>query len=184
MKITLDRVALKELIDTDPNFELELKAAVISEVGRRFFEKDSVRIIKEADKELFDQALRSFQGEQDILLLVQQALTAYLTKRDSSYYSSVSLSTEARQTLDRYVELGIERVLRDASGKVEAAFTASIQKQLDLKLNDKEIEERIEKRVNRLVDAEIDRRVNEKVAERLAQLSEAMHLAATNVAGA
>lgn len=49
MRITLDRVALKELIDNDPGFHLELKPAVISEVARRFFEKDSKRIIAQAD---------------------------------------------------------------------------------------------------------------------------------------
>ena len=174
MKITLDRVALKSLIDSDPDFELELKAAVITEVGRRFFEKDSDRIIKNADKELFDKALRSFQGEQDLLHLVQRALTAYLTKRDSSYYSSVTLSDDARKTLDSYVAMGKERALRDASSRVDAEFTASIQKQVEAKLNDKEIEERIEKRVNRLVDAEIDRRVDERFRERLATLGAAL----------
>lgn len=49
MRITIDRVALKELIGNDPGFHLELKAAVISEVFRRFFEKDSKRIIAQAE---------------------------------------------------------------------------------------------------------------------------------------
>jgi len=32
MRISLDRVALKSLIDADPQFELDLKAAVVTEV--------------------------------------------------------------------------------------------------------------------------------------------------------
>lgn len=167
MKITLDRVALKALIDADPEFELELKRNVIAEVGRSFFEKDAKRVIAAAEPELFAQALKGLQDDEDLSGFVHRALTASLTARSDDYYRRLKIAPDVRKLIDDAVAEAKQRIVYDAASQISKAYGDAIQKAVDEKLSASDMDERIEKQVNRLVDQEIERRAQEKFEARM-----------------
>lgn len=157
MKITLDRVALRALIDADPEFELELKAAVISEVGRRFFEKDAKRVISAAEPELFAQALKALQDDEDQAFLVRRSLADAVVTR-GSWSTPPRVSPEVQAQITNLVEIEKERLTQAAATAISKGYSDVIQKAVDEKLSASDIDALIEKRVNRLADEEIERR--------------------------
>jgi len=170
VKLTLDRIALKTLIDADPEFAFELKAAVISEVGRRFFEKDANRVIAAAEPELFAKAVQALQNDTDAARRVRDALTASLTEREPGWSGRVKLTAEAQRVIDGHVAARKGSIVAEASSQISAAYGEAIQKAVDDKLATTNIEELIAKRVDRLVEREIDERANEKFRARMAEL--------------
>jgi len=162
--ITLDRRALKALIDADPDFQLQIKNNVIAEVGRRMFEKDAKKIIAQAQPELFAEALIAFQANVDINTMVALALKEHLTVRDSNWYGRVKLSDETKKLIDAAVDKAKHAAITAAVAPIDA----EIQKRIQQRLDAMKIDERIEKRVDRLVEEEIERRAHEKFKERWA----------------
>ncbi|RWN60185.1 hypothetical protein [Mesorhizobium sp.] len=165
--ITLNRTALKALIDADPEFALQLKNNVIAEVGRRFFEKDAKRVIAAAEPELFAKALNSLQQEKDLTILVQKALDAAVTVKDRDWYARVRLSDEVQKLIVEAVERTKQRAIQDATMQVGNAYSEAIQKAVDAKLATTNVDELIEKRVNRLVEVEINKLAQEKFEQRM-----------------
>ncbi|ESX17850.1 hypothetical protein X766_15670 [Mesorhizobium sp. LSJC255A00] len=172
--IIINRTALKALIDADPDFELQLKGAVIAEIGRRFFEKDAKRVIAAAEPELFAHALNSLQQDHEILVLIQKALTASIVHRDQGYWNRVKLTPEIQKLINEAVENTKRRAIQDASMQVGNAYSAEIQKAVDARLSKANVEELIAKRVDRLADEYINARANELFNARVAKLKEAM----------
>jgi hypothetical protein len=162
MKITLDRLALKALIDEDPSFELDLKAAVLAEVGRRFFEKDAKRVIEAAEPALFKQALAALQEDADLRGKIAQVLSAGLVEREPGYYGKMRLTGEAKTTLDQAVAAIKQRMMTDATNSIETATRDLIAQKVKAAMEDSNIEERIDRRVNALVDKEIEERATAK----------------------
>jgi hypothetical protein len=162
MRITLDRLALKALIDEDPGFELDLKAAVLSEVGRRFFEKDAKRVIAEAEPALFKQALAALQEDADLRGKIAHVLSSGLVERTPGYYGSLRLTGDAQKTLDQAVAEIKQRMMADATNSIEAAARELVAQKVKAAMEDSNFDERIERRVNALVDKEIEERANAK----------------------
>jgi uncharacterized membrane-anchored protein YjiN (DUF445 family) len=171
-KITLDRVALKALIDADPDFELELKASVLSEVGRRFFEKDAKRVIAEAEPTLFRMAVSALQSDEDARELVNRALKDALTVR--SQWSTVTVKPEVQKEITALVAQLQDKAVRDAAASVERVFSKAIEDRLKEVMANPEIDARIEKRVNRLADEEIERRAREHFNRLKAKIESAL----------
>lgn len=174
MKITLDRLALKQLVDADPEFELDLRNAVISEIGRRFFEKDAKRVISAANPELFAQALKGLQEDEDLSGLVQHALTASLTVRNDDYYRRLKISPDVKKLIDDAVAEAKQRIVSDATIQIIAAYSDAIKRAVEEKLSASDIDDRIEKRVNRLADEEIERRAKEHFGKLKALIERAL----------
>ncbi|RUU78220.1 hypothetical protein [Mesorhizobium sp. M7A.F.Ca.MR.362.00.0.0] len=172
--ITLNRTALKALIDADPEFELQLKNNVISEVGRRFFEKDARRVIAAAEPELFAQALKGVQHDHEIVEKIKVALSAAIVQRDQNYWTKVKLTPAIQKLIDEAVIEVKNRAIRSALDTVTTEIGTRIQETLAHNLELLSVDERIQKRVDRLVDAEIDRRAEEKFKARMAGLRAAM----------
>lgn len=168
--ITLNRVALKALIDADPEFELSLKNAVLSEVGRRFFEKDAKRVIAAAQPELFKKALDAFQANSDINTMVQIALESYLTVRDNNWYSRPKISDETKKLIAEAVTTAKNNAIAAAILPVHDEIKNRVQEKIDAT----NIDERIEKRVDRLIEEEIERRAEERFKVKMARVREAM----------
>jgi len=174
MIISLDRNALKELIDKDPDFELSLKSAVISEVGRRFFEKDSAKVIRAASPELFDQVVAAMRQHEDLHDLVKDALNKSLVERRIPYSATVSLTTEAAAHLKERVEALKSEALRNAANDVGRLYDELVRAAVDARASDARIEESVEKRVNRLTEEEINRRVDARVKAHFAEMQDAL----------
>lgn len=158
MKITLDRLALLELVKSDPQFELELKANVISELGRRFFEKDAAKIIAASSPELFKKALESLQSAADVTNAVTKALEAHLVTRGSNWNYTSSASPVTRALIDSEITKAKSAVELAISQGFNSLVAAAVQKATE----DGRLEGLIDARVNRLVDEEVNRRVVEK----------------------
>lgn len=174
MKITLDRVALKALLDNDRDFEFELQAAVTSEIVRRFFDKDAKRVIAAASPELFAKVVKAVQESTDMVRIVNDALEASLINRTTGWSASVTIKDDTRRVINEQVERSKALILNDATAAVTNAYGNAIEKALATKLDPEEIDRRVNNRLERLLDAEIDRRVNEKLNERIAALNAAL----------
>lgn len=162
VKITLDRPALAAYIDNDPDFKLELNAAILSEIVTKFFSKDAARIIRESDRDLFDKAVSAFREDDYVQEQVREALKKAIVNR--SWGSSVPALSPEIQSL---IKDGQARALAGIEADLGTKALAKAQEVLpDVMAT---IEERIQKRVNRRVDehisAEVDRRVNVRLAE-------------------
>lgn len=172
--ISLDRNALKSLIDSDPVFALDLKNAVISEVGRRFFEKDYKRVVAAADPELFAKALAVFKEDKAIGELVQEALKNALTHVSDNYYRTLKLRPEVQKLIDDTVIARKEFLINDASAKISAAFDERVKERVEAILTTTDIDAKIEKRAEMFVNSEINRRAEEMFKKRMADLKEMM----------
>lgn len=174
MIISLDRKALKALIDADPQFELDLKNAVVSEVGRRFFEKDAKRVIAAAEPELFAMALAAIQGNEDLAGITKKALEESITHRDSSWYGRAQVKPETKACIEQFVAERKVAVVAEASNAISIAFSEQVKKSVETYLALTNIDELIEKRAARLVETEINRMVDERFKARMADIKAMM----------
>ncbi|SKB63041.1 hypothetical protein [Sphingopyxis flava] len=166
MKITLDRKALRALVDDDPEFELELKSALLSELGRRFYEKDARRLLEVAQPELLSAVMRAVQEDSDIQGKIEHALQARLVRRSSDWYSRFQPSPEVKAEIQKLVDAHKSAVIDDAVAQISKAYSDAIAKAVA----DVDVESRIEKRVNRLTDEEINRRAKEMFDAKMAEM--------------
>lgn len=164
--ITLDRRAMHALIDSDPDFTLSLKGAVLTEIARKFFEKDVRRIIAAAEPEMFAKALAALQKDADVAELVRRALTQAVIERPSGPWSNNTLTAEMRDAVAREVA----RVQDAAAAKAVADVGRQIEARVLARLAELNTDERIEKRVERLTEDHINKRVDERFRQRLADL--------------
>lgn len=172
--ISLDRNALKSLIDSDPVFALDLKNAVISEVGRRFFEKDYKRVVAAADPELFAQALKVFKEDKAIADLVQEALKGAMTHIPDGYYRTLKVRPEVQKLIDDTVASRKEYLVNDASAQISKAFDDKVKERVEALLTATDIDAKIERRAEMFVNGEINRRAEEMFKKRMADLKEMM----------
>ncbi|MBD9544296.1 hypothetical protein IB276_33155 [Ensifer sp. ENS04] len=168
--LTLNRPAVASLIEQDPDFAFELKIAVVSEVVRKFIERDARRIIKDADPELFAKALEAFRQDADIFTIITQTLTAQLTTKPADYWSKARLSDETKKLVEEQVALLKERTIREAAGEIAKPYREAIEKAVADKLAPANLDELVEKRVAFITNQHIDKLVNERVNQRLADL--------------
>lgn len=172
-KITLDRVALRALVEADPEFELELKAAVLSEIAKRFYEKDAAKMIEAAEPALFKAALKALQESKDVATQVAEALTARLVEPNRYSYHP-KLSPALKKQIDEMTEIEIAKVTAQAQVRIQAAYSTAIEAAVEAKLSDPLVDDRISKRVERLADEEINRRVAVAVEAKLAAIRAAV----------
>jgi hypothetical protein len=159
VKITLDRPALAAYIDADPDFKIELNAAILSEVVTKFFSKDMDRIIRESDRALFDKAVLALKDETLLQKAIQQGLTKYVASRG---WGSTTLTPEAKTLIQE----GINKALTEIQSGLTLKALAKAEEVLPAVLDS--LDERIEKRLARKLEESIDNIVDRKVNERLA----------------
>lgn len=170
MIISLDRNALRDLIDKDEEFELSLKSAVLSEIGRRFFAKDAARIIREADSEIFDKLMAAMKRDEDITELVRAALSKAFTQYSGGWNRKVDLTPD----LQHLIQTEVDKAKTSVEARVSREFSEVIEKKLIERLDAFELDKRLDRRISRLTEEEIDRRAQAKFEERWAQVKEAM----------
>jgi hypothetical protein len=168
--ISLDRNALKSLIADDEQFALDLKAAVISEIARRFFDKDAKKIIAAAEPELFHKALDAYQDNVDIQAKVEQVLNTAVVRRETAYYNRIKLTPEMERALEQQAQEIRLTIAAKAANDFEAAYSQAIKTAVDKKLEAEQLEQRIENRIRMLVTQEIARLAEAKFQARLADL--------------
>lgn len=165
--ITLSRPALAHLIESDPEFALSLKGAVLTQIGLRYFEKDVRRVIAAAEPEMFAKALKALQDDKDGIALVRSALEQALVQRPDNWGSRITLTEKMKSLITEEVERIRDRAVRDAIETVNQDISDRVHKHLaDLNTDD-----RIERRVDRLTDAYINEQVDKRFKERLAALA-------------
>lgn len=177
MKISLDRTALRMLIESDPNFELQLKTAVISEVTRRFFEKDSDRVIRAADPALFDQALKALQRDEDMVGQINHALRNRLLERSTSFFAIQKLSPDLAKVLNDATAAIRQKAVDDATVGISDAINAAVTNKVAEIMGSDEVNDRIEKRTNRLVNEYVEKKVGELFQARMADVRAAFEKA-------
>lgn len=165
--ITLDRNALKMLIDSDPEFSVSLKGAVLGQIGLRYFEKDVRRIIAAAEPEMFAKALSALQQDEDARAILKKTLTEAVVQRTDSWTGTVSLTEKVKQMIADEVSRIRDKAVHDAIATVNADIADRVHKHLaDLNSDD-----RIERRVSRLTDDYINGEVKRRFDQRLAELA-------------
>jgi len=172
VSISLNRQALHDLIDKDPEFSLELKQAVLAEVARRIFEKDFKKVIAECGPELFREAVAATQANANFSNLIQKALNSSIV--DPGPYYNPTLKTEVREKLNQAVATEKNKLMANAAAELSIAFATTIQNAVDKIVADYSVEDRIEKRITRLTNEAIDKMVDDKVNARLADIKAAL----------
>lgn len=167
--IKLDRIALRSLIDSDPDFKLELQRAVLSEVVTNLFEKDIRKILEVGDKAFLKQVCEAAADEGRIIDTIKKRFDEFLADRSGSTYwdKRVKLSAEGQKIVDQALEDAMTRVTAKISGTISAGATEA----LDKFTASRSLEERIEKRVNRLTEDHINAEVDRQVKARLAAIA-------------
>ena len=160
VQISIDRPALAKLIADDPQSELNLKTAVLSEVARRFFDRDKDRIISSLHPALFAGALAALREEGAIIKAVKDALEKAMVARDP-YRTLSSLSPQAKRVVDAEVARLQAKLLDD----VEKAFAGVVSRKVE------EVAQTIETRLSdKIIAQEIDKAVRRRVSEQLAKI--------------
>lgn len=164
--ITLDRRALLALINSDPEFALSLKKAVLSTIAERFFEKDVNRIVAAVEPVMFAKALATLQADEDGVALVRRALREAVIIRPGAWGTGVKLN-------DDMLQLVTEEVARLRNRAIEAAVAnvgKEIQDRVEKALVELSLDDRIERRVARLTDEYVNAEVKKRFDQRLAAL--------------
>ena len=156
MKIQLDAKALRALVDSDPEFEAEIKRAVIGQ------------ILKTWSFEAVEKTVSEMKNE------VEAIAAAYAQKHVKRVYAPAGvgfsrgnrLTDEAREA----IEIATER-------RVRAEFDAACQEAIDAarrELDDglnggpKSLRERIEDRIDQRITGDIAREITHRVNKRVA----------------
>lgn len=170
--ISLNRQALHDLIDKDPEFNLELKNAVLAEVARRIFEKDFKRVIEQSGPDLFRQAVAAVQADHNIQILVTKALNSAIV--DPGQYYNPTLKPDVRARINEAVEAEKNKVITTATAELAFVFDNRAKEVVKKWSDEVELNDRVEKRVNRLTEEAINKMVDEKVEARLAEIKRAL----------
>lgn len=170
--ITLNRQALLELVEKDPEFRLELNQTVLSQIVQKFFEKDIKRIVTKIEPALFTAAVEAMQQSEDLATLVRETLQAAITVRSNSW-SNPRLSDQFKAEITYAADQVRDKLLASVNADFEKMYSAKIEEVISRRMNAENIEARIDNRMERLMEAEIERRVSAKLTERLAAIQAA-----------
>lgn len=165
--IKIDRPALHALIANDPDTKLELTHAVVSEIVRKVFDKDIARLVREAEKPLFERALEALQKDKDVGDLLQKRMADMLITRSGyNYQPTPAVAKMLAETQEEALQN-----LRDTVGQLLNNFvTENAERILNERLEADNIDERIAKRVDRLMTDEVNKRVDAALAEKMAAI--------------
>lgn len=168
--IKLDRVALRALIEGDPDFKLELQRSVLAEVVENLFQKDIRKILEIGDKAFLRSIAEAASENETIMASIYEQLDKMLVERSSDGYwkKRVVLSKELQGIVDEAVAEARQRVSLTVSGQLAEQAKSSIEKFLE----SDGLEERVNKRVARLTEEHINAEVDRQVKDRLAKIAE------------
>lgn len=167
--IQLNAAALTRLIDSDPEFGIQLKKVVLGEIVRGFFRKDMTKIIAELEPQMFQMAIVTLQGDEDGAALVRKALNESVVKRDASWAGRVTPTKQMRELIADEATKARNRAVAAATTEFNDQIAAKVAEYLA----EMEVEGRVEKRVERLTNEYIERMVDKRFKERLAELAKA-----------
>lgn len=168
--IKLDRPAVLDLIDKDPEFKFELSNAVVSEVIRKVFEKDMARLLKEVDPELFQKAAQALNDHAELEERIRRAMTSLVAQPLPSYHSLPPMTERTRKVFDKAIKDAEQTLENYIPVVLNRYVTAKAQARVDELLADRSIDDRIAARVDRLIDEELERRVKAHNEALLAKL--------------
>jgi len=158
--IRLDRPAVAALIESDPDFKYELQRNVISEVLRKFIDKDVAKIITAANPELMKAALDAMAEATEFENRVTKLLNSRIAMKPPGYAYTFKLTPEFQDMVDKEVER-----------QLSAAMATTVNTRVEEKLAD--MAERIERQVDYAVNVQTAKIINEKVAARMAAITAA-----------
>lgn len=165
--ITLNREALRKLIDEDQDFALNLKASVLSEIGKRFFDKSADRVIRDANPELFDQIVAARRRNEGMDKLIDDALRKAVLVAGRYNYSARALDPVIQKQVDEVVATEKARITRHIATQIEKAYSDVVKTAIEAELQRSDLEALIERRVNNITERHIDSCVTERVNEKL-----------------
>src|SRR5688572_6251017 len=165
--IQLNAAALTRLIDSDPEFGIQLKKIVLAEIVRGFFRKDMTKIIAELEPDMFKLAVTTLQQDEDVAALVRKVLNESTVKRDASWAARVTPTEQMRELIAEEATKARNRAVAAATTE----FNDQIAAKVAAYLVEMEVEGRVEKRVERLTNEYIERMVDKRFKDRLAELA-------------
>jgi uncharacterized membrane protein YheB (UPF0754 family) len=172
MKLTLDRLAIRELLEKHEDVAFDLSKAVANEALRNFAERDAVRLLERADKEVLALARKAIGDEKEFAHKVAHQIRAELTEQSGGTWGRVSASERVKQAVDSAVTETINKAVREAKASTTSIIEPLIQEKLQAYVDDDKLEARINRRVEMLVNSHIYDRVDEAVKQRLADVSD------------
>lgn len=168
--IKLDRRAVLQLIEEDPEFKLELQQSVISEVVTKLFEKDVRKILEVGDKALLKQIADAAAENGDIMAAIQKQVEGMLALRTTAGYWSKSIKVSAE--VQALIDEAVANAKATINARINGELTDAAKQAVETALAENTLDERIEKRTKRLLDEEINRRVDTEVRARLAKIAQ------------
>lgn len=167
MKITLDNRAVTQLIANDPEFELQLKTAVLAEIGKKSVGSNMQKLIEESGGPMFRAALAELAKEEAI----DEAIKKGIGDRISKYKYNIRnqqitdpLHPADTITVDEAIQRGVDKCMNQMIAK---AITARDQLFED-KINDRFSDKLIEAKLEQAIDKAIAKRADAIIAERFA----------------
>lgn len=166
MQLKLDRRALRDLIEADPEFKLELQRSVLSEVVRNLFQKDIGTILEVGDKAFLKEIVDTVAQDTTILADLRDQVAHMLAVKEPGFYGSkVKLHPDIQKVVVEAGEQAVAKVRNNISKAVDDAFEKAWATRQDI------LEGEVERRVNAKFNATINNTVELRVRERLDQIA-------------
>lgn len=165
VKLSLNRQALASLIADDPELQLELSNAVVSEVIRKFCTKEATKIVEAADPELFKQTMAAVLEDATIQARITADMEKRLIATKGTIWNIGKLSNEANELFKAGVEDAIAGI------RTTLYSRALIQAELAAENIIETLDDRVEKRVNRKFEEGLEKIVDARVKAKLTAIS-------------
>lgn len=160
MKIQLDATALEALIKSDPNFEVELRRAVVVQAARRTFLSDAASMAELIQPELFKETVQAIREDDEMTRRFEELLRNELQTR-SNWSGRPTLSPEQLKIVAGAVN---DFLSRNRDEMIREAYATFI----------KDIDEKIKKIVEVHVPVDINQIVERQVKARIQQLKDSL----------
>ena len=155
-KVILDRTALTALIESDPDFKLEVQKHILNDVMKNVFLKN----IDSAMLKAAPIALVALHDDAFISASIAEALEKRVAA-PKNYQKSARLTPEVQAIIDIEVDNAVAKITKSVASEVHSSYGQLVEDWLTS--NDAVIAARVEKHLERRVGEEVERRVDDRV---------------------
>jgi len=164
MKITLDTNALKYLMDSDPQFVVEVKRNITAGLIRAVAERDAPEIVNQIAPELMAELKKDTTLGFTIREIIERAAKEMISYVRTYNGEPIFKPTDKTRT---QIARALQPVIQDATLDLERKAVAAA----NLRIADmaERITKTVDERVDRAIDTQLEYEINKRVAERLSQ---------------
>ena len=169
-KITLDQRAVMALIETDPDFAIEIKRALVAGVVQRIVEKDTKDIIEHIAPEV----IKQLRSKEEFVEHAQRELNRALAEEVQwlhgySCNAEYAFNSRNKRAFSKAIKSIVHEHLVDVRKQITDKITLAINKHKD------EIDATVNRAVEDRIPRYIEARVAEGVRQHLAKITESLN---------